>query len=89
MRPTNRLATGTDMADIETEPAKGISELEKKWTKPLVDAGWTAIPSVIFERQHALGLDPLGFAGGDTNLYGYVPQDPVNWSPPSGRSGSG
>lgn len=48
------------MADIKTKPADGsISEIEKKWTKPLVDAGWTAIPSVIFERQHALGLDPL------------------------------
>ncbi|MCC5859763.1 MAG: DUF1566 domain-containing protein [Ectothiorhodospiraceae bacterium] len=23
--------------------------------------------------------DPIGFAGGDTNLYGYVLNDPVNW----------
>ena len=28
--------------------------------------------------------DPIGFAGGDTNLYGYVLSDPVNWSDPSG-----
>lgn len=33
--------------------------MAKKWSKPLADAGWTAIPTVIFERQHALGLDPL------------------------------
>ena len=26
--------------------------------------------------------DPLGFAGGDTNLYGYVLQDPVNFDDP-------
>ncbi|MCA9470172.1 MAG: helix-turn-helix domain-containing protein [Nitrospira sp.] len=32
---------------------------EQKWTKTLMDAGWTAIPSVIFERQKAIGLDPL------------------------------
>lgn len=32
---------------------------EKKWSKPLMDAGWTAIPSVIVERQKALGLDSL------------------------------
>lgn len=32
---------------------------EKKWTKPLMDAGWTAIPTVIIERQQALGLDAL------------------------------
>ena len=28
--------------------------------------------------------DPLGFAGGDTNLYGYVLQDPVNGIDPRG-----
>ncbi len=29
--------------------------------------------------------DPIGFAGGDTNLYGYVLNDPVNWVDPSGE----
>jgi|GEM_PF-3165032 len=28
--------------------------------------------------------DPIGFAGGDWNLYGYVLADPVNWIDPSG-----
>src|SRR5690554_3985408 len=28
--------------------------------------------------------DPIGFAGGDTNLYGYVLGDPVNWIDPRG-----
>ena len=28
--------------------------------------------------------DPIGFAGGDTNLYGYVLNDPVNWVDPWG-----
>ena len=32
---------------------------EQKWTKPLMDAGWTCMPSVIIERQQALGLDPI------------------------------
>lgn len=36
-----------------------LSEIEKKWGKPLYEAGWTAIPTVIFERQHALGLDAV------------------------------
>ena len=31
-----------------------------------------------------LSKDPILFAGGDTNLYGYVMQDPVNWVDPSG-----
>ena len=29
--------------------------------------------------------DPIGFAGGDTNLYGYVSNDPVNWIDPNGQ----
>ena len=29
--------------------------------------------------------DPIGFAGGDTNLYGYVLGDPVNFIDPDGR----
>ena len=28
--------------------------------------------------------DPIRFAGGDTNLYGYVLNDPVNWVDPAG-----
>ena len=41
------------------ENAKHLRENEKKWTKPLLDAGWTMIPNVIFERQQALGLDAI------------------------------
>lgn len=29
--------------------------------------------------------DPIGFAGGDTNLYGYVLGDPVNLADPEGK----
>lgn len=29
--------------------------------------------------------DPIGFGGGDANLYGYVANDPVNWIDPNGR----
>jgi RHS repeat-associated protein len=31
-----------------------------------------------------LSKDPILFNGGDTNLYSYVANDPVNWSDPSG-----
>lgn len=47
------------MSDTEPKISTEASQVAKKWSKPLADAGWTAIPTVIFERQHALGLDPL------------------------------
>jgi RHS repeat-associated protein len=31
--------------------------------------------------------DPILFAGGDTNLYGYVLADPIDWIDPSGKGG--
>lgn len=32
---------------------------EGKWSKPLMDAGWCVIPSIIIEKQAALGLDAI------------------------------
>lgn len=38
---------------------QSISANEKKWGRPLMDAGWTIIPNILLERQQALGLQPL------------------------------
>ena len=46
---------GTNTADA----AEALRVNEKKWIKPLMEAGWTCIPSVIIERQRALGLDAI------------------------------
>ena len=45
----------------EPEPQQQptLKENERKWTKPLMDAGYTVIPAVILDRQQALGLDPV------------------------------
>lgn len=37
----------------------GAKEIEKRWTKPLADAGWTALPNVVLEQQATLGLSPM------------------------------
>lgn len=36
-----------------------FSQNEKKWSPTLMKAGWTVLPSVILDRQQALGLDAL------------------------------
>jgi DNA-binding transcriptional regulator YhcF (GntR family) len=47
-------ASKSEAADV-----KQLRSNERKWTKPLIEAGWTCIPSIIIEKQAALGLDPL------------------------------
>lgn len=36
-----------------------FTRLEQKWTPKLMEAGWTVIPSIILEKQHALELKPI------------------------------
>ncbi len=42
---------------VKSRPTLKVNE--KKWSKTLMDAGWTALPSVILDRQQALGLSAL------------------------------
>lgn len=37
------------------------------------------------EQKRFISEDPIGFAGGDTNLYAYVGNDPINRRDPSGK----
>lgn len=50
---------------------------EKKWTKTLMDAGWTALPSVIVENQRQLDLNPI-----DMNIVLYLAS---KWWTPDGK----
>jgi DNA-binding transcriptional regulator YhcF (GntR family) len=36
-----------------------IKRNESKWSATLMEAGWTVLPSILLERQHALGLDAV------------------------------
>lgn len=50
------------MSKIVQPAATDVEKLktnERKWSKPLMQAGWSAIPNVIIEKQAALGLDAL------------------------------
>lgn len=49
----------TNSVRTKDEAAQSLRINEQKWSKPLMDAGWTAIPAVIIERQAAFGLDAL------------------------------
>lgn len=33
--------------------------IEKRWSKSLAKAGWTALPNIILDKQHALELEPI------------------------------
>lgn len=37
----------------------GLKQLECRWTKTLTDAGWTALPNVILEKQAAFEIKPI------------------------------
>lgn len=47
------------MKVTQKEQRERLKRNEQKWTKPLMEAGFTVIPSVIIERQKALGLDAV------------------------------
>ena len=38
--------------------------------------------------QRFMSADPIGYAGGQINLYTYVANDPMNWTDPLGLSGT-
>lgn len=51
---------------VETAPkqetaaqAEQIKVIEKRWSKPLTKAGWTALPNIILDKQAALELEPI------------------------------
>lgn len=43
----------------KVERARRLRANEEKWSVPLVDAGWTLLPSTILEYQSELGIDPI------------------------------
>ena len=49
----------TKEATAPKTDAEKVKVNEEKWSKTLMDAGWTAMPSIIIEKQEALGLDAL------------------------------
>jgi DNA-binding MarR family transcriptional regulator len=52
------------MSTTVAAPAKAPTEktLHAKWTKPLIEAGYTVIPSIIIQRMGVLGLSAMDFA---------------------------
>lgn len=46
-------------ANVVSKAKQQLRVNEEKWSKPLMDAGWTALPTVIIERMTGLGLQPL------------------------------
>ena len=47
------------MSPLKQADAETLRKNEAKWSKPLMAAGWNALPSIIIEKQQALGLDAI------------------------------
>jgi DNA-binding transcriptional MocR family regulator len=47
------------MAVTKAEQTERLRRNEEKWSSTLMEAGWTVLPSIILEKQHALGLDSI------------------------------
>jgi hypothetical protein len=47
------------MRVTKAEQSERLKRNEEKWSKTLMEAGWTVLPSIILEKQHALGLDAV------------------------------
>lgn len=50
--------TTEEVAAPQTGP-KHLRANEKKWSKEVLDPGWSLIPNIILIKQHALGLEPV------------------------------
>jgi hypothetical protein len=47
------------MAITKAQQTERLKRNEEKWSSTLMEAGWTVLPSIILEKQHALGLDAI------------------------------
>jgi len=56
---TSNECMATSSAVQKSELQKGARANEAKWTQTLMATGWTALPSIILDKQHALGIDAL------------------------------
>jgi DNA-binding transcriptional ArsR family regulator len=47
------------MAAAKLDQKEELKRNEQKWSHTLMEAGWTAVPSIILEKQAAFGLDAI------------------------------
>lgn len=57
------MKTRESSAALKAHIERELTENERKWTPALLATGFTTLPSIILERQNALGLDAI-----DVNL---------------------
>lgn len=43
----------------DTKREQFLRENERKWSRSIMRTGWTAVPAVLLEKQHALSLTPI------------------------------
>jgi predicted transcriptional regulator len=53
------MTTSSSLTSKTVAARTSLRSNEEKWSPALMAAGWTAVPSIILEKQFALGLDAL------------------------------
>jgi hypothetical protein len=66
------------MPITKSEQTERLRRNEEKWTPTLMNAGWTVIPSILLEKQAALGLDAI-----DVNILLHLKTLVVSGKPPA------
>lgn len=99
IRQVVNASTGSIAQEITYDPFGEVTSDSNPGFQPFGFAGGLYEPETglthFGAREYDAGLgrwtssDPIGFDGGDTNLYGYVVQDPMNFIDPIGLFGLG
>jgi hypothetical protein len=55
---TGVTAMSNEAISAQATPQETLGRNEKKWGKAVMRSGWTAVPTVLLEKQHALSLTP-------------------------------
>jgi RHS repeat-associated protein len=76
-----------NLKDSDSSPSQPLTYTAREWDK---ETGLYYYRARYYDPMvgRFIGKDPIGFKGGDVNLYAYVQNNPIRYTDPSGLSGA-